>query len=326
MCVCVLVSGALSILLSLSLQTLGGRYAIDGKRKDALSGVISLLKRHRAFCLQEIARAVDKFAMILEGDFQEFLPPQEDDESSEETATLSDGETTSEDPAIDVCVPSKENDGESTVIVPFCKHRNGRVGYWLFPTSFSQSTLDGRNGSSACSIIAILFAAAIFNAQPHVPTEGALAAPWVYLMRNCIRMGNAVYDSARSSLPIRFLTALEAANLLGTSVEVKVDSPLPVRIQDPHIPSTLLNTLQIFCASQQVAFAVFICAGKSVLFASLGSGHVIILDSHLHDELGGGALVVLGHKDFMEDFVSACQSLLQINPSTYGNFTPISFT
>ena len=57
----------LSILLSLSLQTLSSGYATDGKRKDALSDVISLLKRHRAFCLQEIERAVDKFAMILEG-------------------------------------------------------------------------------------------------------------------------------------------------------------------------------------------------------------------------------------------------------------------
>ena len=124
-----------------------------------------------------------------------------------------------------------------------------------------------------------------------------------------------------------FLTAVEAANVLGTSVEVKLDSPLPVTIQDPHIPSRLLNTLQIFCASQQVASAVFICAGKSVVFASLGyvTLYYVTYLCHLHDELRGGTLVGLGHTDFMEDFVSACQSLLQINPSTYGNFTPISF-
>ena len=29
---------------------------------------------------------------------------------------------------------------------------------WKFPTEVSQSTLDGRNGSSACSVIALIFA------------------------------------------------------------------------------------------------------------------------------------------------------------------------
>ena len=126
-----------------------------------------------------------------------------------------------------------------------------------------------------------------------------------------------------------FLTAVEAANLLGTSVEVKVDSPLPVTIQDPHIPSRLLNTLQIFCASQQVASAVFICAGKSVVFASLGyvTLYYVTYLCHLHDELRGGNLVGLGHRFYGR--LCQCMPILTSDKSVnlwkfYTNILPIT--
>ena len=57
-----------------------------------------------------------------------------------------------------------------------------------------------------------------------------LGATVLALRNNCIRLGNAVYGSARSSLQIRLFFAVEAANMLEGSVDVKVDAPLPVRI------------------------------------------------------------------------------------------------
>ncbi|CAH3196291.1 unnamed protein product [Porites evermanni] len=96
--------------------------------------------------------------------------------------------------------------------------------------SFSQSTLDGHNGSSACSVIALIFAHVAKRELLDFQPTSLLSPVWVMLLCSAIRVGNKLYDLCRHSLPQRLLSALEAATIVQRCVSVSVDAPLPVYV------------------------------------------------------------------------------------------------
>ena len=98
----------------------------------------------------------------------------------------------------------------------------GDFTIWSFPFGVSQSTINGRMGSNACTLIALLLAKAyllnrdLLQLYPEQPLSGH----WNTVMVSCILGGNNVYDSC---IPHgRFLGVLEAipfvAVALGKSI------------------------------------------------------------------------------------------------------------
>lgn len=83
----------------------------------------------------------------------------------------------------------------------------------------------------------------------------------------CIKVGNALYDHSRASLPQRYLSAAEAAMVAGDCLNVSVSEPrLPVRVCDVNGPSTLKHHLSELCNGNTVSYALFIANEKTVLF------------------------------------------------------------
>ena len=70
------------------------------------------------------------------------------------------------------------------------------VVVWDFPKEISQSTLDSRCGSNACSVIDLLLAQGIRKADPILGETKFLPAAWINLMCTSIQMGNTLYDHA----------------------------------------------------------------------------------------------------------------------------------
>ena len=75
-----------------------------------------------------------------------------------------------------------DNVHESVIRIPIHVLHTGVV-VWDFPKEISQSTLNGRCGSNACSVIALLLAQGIHKADPILP------AAWVNLVVHIDRNG-----------------------------------------------------------------------------------------------------------------------------------------
>ena len=146
---------------------------------------------------------------------------------------------------------------------------------WKYPTEVSQSTLDGRNGSSACSVIALIFAHVAKRELLDLQPTPLLSPVWVMLLCSAIRLGNKLYNLCRHSLRQRFLSASEAATLVERCVSVSVDASLPVRVYGDHAPTTLLFQLRVLCSGARGDAALLITNEKTVLFMSVGNSSIV---------------------------------------------------
>ena len=161
---------------------------------------------------------------ITEDDADADDGPDDDNENEE-------GDDTADDVSHALNEPNTDNTqtvGESIA--------QSNLFLWKFPAEVSQSTLDGRNGSSACSVIALIFAQGARDQRLDLQPTPLLSRLWVMLLCASIIVGNRLYDLYRHSLPQRFLSASEAATIVERCVKVSVNSPLPVRVLDEHAP------------------------------------------------------------------------------------------
>ena len=119
---------------------------------------------------------------------------------------------------------------------------DGDVCKWLFPPEFCQSSIDGRNGSNACSVISLAVTRWFLTSNGTFPGPGALSSEWINRFHVRMILGNSI---SRQSLPHRYLNAAEAAQLFSDYAAVKVGQPYPVRLDDPHPLSTLPEQIRL---------------------------------------------------------------------------------
>ena len=286
---------------------------------------VALLRKGLFFCREQVKKAVPRFQNILRGDGVEStdqlaqggdISDINDDEDGDSDGSGDDGE------AYDLSTPITNHD----IVVsmrPF--DNNSVVWIWEFPHSVSQSTYQDRNGSNACSIIALLIAQGIHQVDVDLDPCPVLPADWVKLVCGCIREGNAVYDHSRANLPQRYLSVAEAAMVSGDLLDVSVGQPLPVRVSDPHPPSTLQYHLVQRCNNQiqRVIFNLFTVNEKTVLFVIMKNEKLILVDSHLHEPKG--ATVILGKSCNVDSFIHAAQESLYLDNNTFGNLVHVAF-
>jgi len=196
----------------------------------------------------------------------------------------------------------------------------GEVCRWMFPAEFCQSSIDGRNGSNACSLISLAVAHVFLTTNDALPQADNLTPEWVRHLYLCMRLGNVLYDNARQSLPHRYLTAAEAAQLFSDYAAVKVHQPHPVRLQDQHPPSTIEERLTLLTREGKRCAALFIYDNKTVSFLISEDGTIVFVDSHSHPPYG--AAVVRADK-LGPCFLSCFAKVALLNVSTFGNFTRI---
>ena len=134
-----------------------------------------------------------------------------------------------------------------------------------------------------------------------------------------------MYDHSRANLPQRYLSVAEAAMVSGDLLDVSVGQPLPVRVRDPHPPSTLQYHLVQLCKNQnqRASFSLFIVNEKTVLFLSIKNEKLILVDSHLHEP--NGAIVILGKPCDVDSFIHAAQEALSLDNNTFGNLVHVVF-
>lgn len=143
----------------------------------------------------------------------------------------------------------------------------GNFTVWSFPFGVSQSILNGRIGSNACTLIALLLAKVylmnknLLQLDPHQPLSGH----WNTVIVSCILGGNNVYDS---SIPEEiFLGILEAgACSIG---EVNLNEEITVCFtKEDHADdsSALSHQLTSYFDTSDNSVAFVIINGKTITF------------------------------------------------------------
>ena len=316
-----------------------GRY-VTQTETDAtvIKGKMACARKGIAFCKRQLMNAVVKFKTALSGSaHEECLNIGEvvgGDEDGDEDHALLDEDVDDDDDGDD----ENEEEGDE---VPDNEAANSNspnanniqvVGesipqtdlfLWKCPLEVSQSTLDGRNGSSACSVIAVIMAHGVWHQRLQLQATPLLCPLWVMLLCAAIRVGNRLYDRCRHSLPQRYLSASEAATIPEQCVSVSVDTPLPVRVCDEHAPTTLLFQLKELCTGDRGDAALLIANEKTVLFVPVGNSSIVLVDTHRHNI--HGAVLLLGQWNNLDQFIHVCQSVLDLSDDTYANLSFVTF-
>ena len=305
-----------------------------------LRGKISLLEEGKNFALRQIASGLNAFASVLSDEihsFRELAVQSEEDAGEVEEETEPAYEWMAEEEEDDEADQERQEDGEATNADPelqefsrivnelydFPPLQSVRVSenicVWQFPQEISQSTFNGRNGSNACSLISLLVAYIFSRKGIQIPHEGILPNNLLRILCGCLELGNRMYDICRDSLPNRSLSVQEAAALLSFT-DISVTEPLPVRLQDDHMLSTVCGQLSNLGDDRPTHFVNIVINEKTSLFM-VTPPNVMYIDTHFHGT--HGAVIVKGTTVNLKAFCQFVWGLETHEKGTYGNLTTL---
>jgi len=139
---------------------------------------------------------------------------------------------------------------------------------WLFPLEFSQGCVDSRNGSSACSFIALIIGQAVFSQDVEVPIEGYISPLWSTMLYHSMVTGNNIYHQCIASLLAHYFSAAEACDILtrNGNLLLEPDIPLPVRLEDERRMTCISSQLELLTETPSRKLMFFTVLEKMSLF------------------------------------------------------------
>jgi len=188
--------------------------------------------------------------------------------------------------------------------------------HWL-PPAFAQSTIDGREGSSACFIIAFLLCRAHLmpgNSRPRLPSaaagEAACPPAWFAFLKERMRQGNHLYDLIQGNgrffdfddLGVYFDVLMRTGQADLTGLEVAEQLPVfldasPAREAEISDERKLRSVLERFANEPANVAAVWTIAGTSMAILGGENGSFFLFDSHSHPYRNAGACTLTGGRD-----------------------------
>ena len=193
----------------------------------------------------------------------------------------------------------------------FLTFTSGSVFFWFFPQSISQATLHGRNGSNACTFIALLNAR-LFHLNANIldlKENFSLSQAWISLFITTITNGNNLHEKVTSGRPIDF-TVVDAFPHLESALgkcEIEDSFDLSITCENTQIPQSSLAFYLQRLARENNLSAIVIMNGMSLCFVCKND-YLIALDSHPHNLQG--AMVAQTKMGNREELLTALKLLL----------------
>jgi len=157
---------------------------------------------------------------------------------------------------------------------------------WNFPVELSQSTINGRMGSNACTFIALKFGHLYFVNGLQPPVNSLLQNNWKVLLIEAILNGNEIHDDIFEGDAVN-IAVDEAIEIAGDEFCVdKIDCQYDI------IGSNRVEQLKDVFKNLAVAKVhiqschVIVTCGRSMLLIINGDGSSMIMDSHQHKTTG----------------------------------------
>lgn len=299
-----------------------------------MQGRIALARCGLDFAMQQLSSGASIFRKVINesiADISEILLRYEEDEDhdsqiepnedsdEEDNVDAADDDDVSQSFPVDMVI-ARALDGEPLPCVHSEVDTHGSL-VWRFPIDFSQGCVDGRNGSNACSLIALVISQVIQHVE--VPMGGLLSPLWTTMLYDSMVTGNNIYDQYRASLPARYLSAAEACDILARNDNFSLEpqEPLPVRLVDDHQLSSVSSQLQLLANTPSRKLALLTICEKTSLFL-VHSPDIVYVDTHCHMP-NAGAVVVVGRCDRLNDFCFSVWDIEGTGPNTFGNLVTL---
>ena len=196
---------------------------------------------------------------------------------------------------------------------------------WHFPQHLSQSSIQGRSGSNACTLISLTIAK-LFHTFPiqSVDPKQHLNTTLAYLVVSGMLIGNQNYDNLTKGVP-QYFSVREGVASLSFLGNVTVGNEMAVSIIDEQVPTaSLLHHLDsaLTCNTTTKSAYLFILDGRTVSFIPMPHSQILLVDSHLHGNTG--ALVAYSQRGDLPQLLSWFKAFNAFQ-YTLGTVTKITF-
>ncbi len=116
----------------------------------------------------------------------------------------------------------------------------------MYEEEFSQGRIEGRDGSNACSFIAVIFAHLSVKERETLMEETPVFNDTIFneILHKAMVRGNHLYDKYQRSLPHRYCLIHTVADQMAEVCSFTVKEERPVSIQNEHKMSTLKGQLE----------------------------------------------------------------------------------
>ena len=219
---------------------------------------------------------------------------------------------------------SKPTQDVETMTIPCFLIRETRLRFWHFPRGISQSYYGGRNGSNACTIIALIIGRLFSRSEIFMPPFGYLPETWINLYTASIVEGNALYDKILKDFGVLDLSIEEAVEHFGSKLNIKsIASPLPVTFESEIETVRVAFQLRRFvnlCKKQVILFIHRFRTGSFLIYPD---GSIIFSDSHSYGE--EGALLAWAPKPDVEVLTEFLKYVLGTNENKLATLTQIEY-
>ena len=159
------------------------------------------------------------------------------------------------------------------------------IKQFCFSANLSQSSICGRQGSNACTIIASLVGYHFIKRSLPELTLSTLPSQWFEVVVDTMVEGNALHDILFDG-EARNLDIEDAVESCGNDLHIsRYDQPIGFDLRSGDF-SPLANTLQTRASRLQNQVAVFITGFRSVALLFWQTRAFAIVDSHSHGQYG----------------------------------------
>ena len=159
------------------------------------------------------------------------------------------------------------------------------IKQFCLSANLSQSTIGGRQGSNACTIIVSLVGYHFVKLGLPELSLSTLPSQWFDVLVDSMLAGNALHDVLFDG-EARNLDIEGAVESCGNDLHIaSYDQPIGFDLR-PGDLSPLVQTLQAQATRHQRQAAVFISGFKSVALLIWETGAFAIFDSHMHAQFG----------------------------------------
>ena len=163
-----------------------------------------------------------------------------------------------------------------------CTSVSNTLCKYIFPCTIAQSSLGGRQGSNACTIIAVKFGAYISQHKLEVSLLWKqLPQLWIHSLINAICDGNEVYDELYGDTAV-YLDVEDVVQSVGTEFNVESVSALFGFTNANDYADLAAHLSNV----QQPSFGILIGCEKSVGILVQVNGLCALIDSHIHGNRG----------------------------------------